>query len=255
MARLSINRGVEGPGFKVSLYFVVSGSIVSIIPFQPLKETDEDADHLYDDMNGLNVGTNSFTGRTGTTEPILSDSVSKLNQEVNDADPTCLGISEIPFPSEVDLDQSAAYEDVSLMPLPTNSGPQQSTMNGNSTVERSVDEGKAEVEISASLKKREASQEIKLNTLKKDGTLKKDLTEKKSASLDKKDNTMRRNTIKKSDNATVTNTTTSARPSVSHAINLEKEFAELDKVKTSLLSPLLLLRVRFENKKIFLRMP
>ena len=116
-----------------------------------------------------------------------------------DAEPTYLGISEIPFPSQVD--------------------------QSNESGKRSLDKNEVEPEAkkSATLKKMKTFKDLALNTLKKDGTLKKDLTEKKSATLSKKENTLRRNTIKKSDNASVSNADKRSLP-------LEKDFANLEKV-------------------------
>lgn len=111
-------------------------------------------------------------------------------------EPTYLGISEIPFPGTED-DQPTGYEDVTVMPLPSNIDSVIADRKYSTLRREGNDNG--EVSKSSAVKTKKTFKDIALSTLKKDGTMKKDLTKKKSASVGKKDDTLRRNTIKKAD--------------------------------------------------------
>ena len=139
--------------------------------------------------------------------PVYEDMTCSSGQDVvvantdNQSDePTYLGISDIPFPN-MDDEQPTGYEDVSIMPLPSNIDSVLAEDGKYSTLKK---DGNGAPKSSA-VKKKKTFKDIALSTLKKDGTMKKDLTKKKSASVDKKDDTLRRNTIKKTDNKITNN--------------------------------------------------
>ena len=119
------------------------------------------------------------------------------NTDNQSEDPTYVGISDIPFPNMED-EQPTGYEDVSIMPLPSNIDSVLTEDGKYCTFKK--DGNEARKSSAVKIKKKKTFKDIALSTLKKDGTMKKDLTKKKSASADKKDDTLRRNTIKKTDN-------------------------------------------------------
>jgi hypothetical protein len=198
---------------------------------QEVKDANGEPEPLYDELELLQTDFNPTKGadKVGSDSTITSPSEnrslpkdngnnadSKSDERICDAAPIYQGISEIPFPTS----ENPQYEDVSLLPLPSNIDSFQFEDKVTNKENNVGDEADTKEKKYATLKK---MKNMALNTLKKDKTLKRDLTQKKSATLDKKENTLRRNTIKKTDDTTVSN--------AKRESDLGKDFADLEKVK------------------------
>ncbi|KAL5248759.1 hypothetical protein ACHWQZ_G017818 [Mnemiopsis leidyi] len=180
-----------------------------VLEGQKLKEQEEEkevvedgagsADGGFDDRNKynhLNADQNDNVDPGPLYEDMTCSSTGQNETNTQSDEPTYLGISEIPFPGTED-DQPTGYEDVSVMPLPSNIDSVIADRKYSSLRREGNDNGEASK--SSAVKTKKTFKDIALSTLKKDGTMKKDLTKKKSASVGKKDDTLRRNTIKKAD--------------------------------------------------------